>query len=568
METTKDTTSSEHARAASLNFIEEIIENDNASGKYAQRVLTRFPPEPNGFLHIGHAKSICLNFGLGQKYKGSSNLRFDDTNPTTEKVDYVDAIQRDIRWLGFEWAGEPKYASDYFAQMHAYAVQLIELGKAYVDFSTPAAIAEQKGTPTQAGVANEYRSTDVATNLAHFEKMRAGEYAEGTCTLRAKIDLASPNMIMRDPVIYRIKKAHHHRTGDTWCIYPMYDFAHCLSDSIENITHSICTLEFEPHRELYDWLLITLGTYRCQQIEFARLNLEYAVTSKRRLLRLVEGGHVTGWDDPRLYTIAGLRRKGFTAKAIRDLATTVGISKRESLTEKALLEYCLREDLNKVAQRLMVVHEPIKVVITNYEEAATEWLTAENNPEDPTAGTHQIPFTREIYIEADDFMEVPAKKYFRLAPNQKVRLKHAYIIHCDELIKDEAGNIQELRCTYLPNSRSGADTSGVSVKGTIHWVSVSHAKPVELRLYQELFALPSLADVPEDKDFLDFLNPNSLTVRTAFAEPAVSTAQAGDKFQFLRKGYYCADDDSTSEKPVFNLTVSLKDSWAKVVAKG
>ena len=552
---------------ASLNFIEEIIHRDFETDKYQQRVHTRFPPEPNGFLHIGHAKSICLNFGLGLKYNGKTNLRFDDTNPTTEKDDYVEAIKADIEWLGFEWNEEPLFASDYFPQMYAYAVELIKKGKAYVDFSTPEEIAEQKGTPTQAGTGNKYRNTDVETNLALFEAMRNGEYADGTCVLRAKIDLASPNMIMRDPVIYRIKKAHHHRTGDNWCIYPMYDFAHCLSDSIEGITHSICTLEFEPHRELYDWILIELGVYRPQQIEFARLNLEYAITSKRRLLKLVEGGHVNGWDDPRLYTISGLRRRGFTAQAIRDLATTVGISKRESLTEVALMEYCLREDLNKVANRIMVVHEPIKVVITNYEAGKVEYLKAENNPEDATAGVREIPFAREIYIEADDFMENPPKKYFRLFPGGKVRLKHAYIIECNEVIKDEAGNIVELHCTYIENSKSGEDTSGVAVKGTIHWVAVETAQPVTLRLYEQLFVLPSLADVAEDKDFLDYLNPNSLTVKTAYAEPAIKNGKAGDKYQFLRKGYYCVDPDTTEGEMIFNLTIGLKDSWAKIAKK-
>lgn len=552
---------------ASLNFIEEIIENDFTTNKYQQRVHTRFPPEPNGFLHIGHAKSICLNFGLGLKYNGKTNLRFDDTNPTTEKDDYVEAIKADIQWLGFDWNEDALFASDYFPQMYAYAVDLIKKGKAYVDFSTPEEIAIQKGTPTQAGTGNKYRDTDVATNLALFEAMRDGEYADGTCVLRAKIDLASPNMIMRDPVIYRIKKAHHHRTGDTWCIYPMYDFAHCLSDSIEGITHSICTLEFEPHRELYDWILIELGTYRPQQIEFARLNLEYAITSKRRLLKLVEGAHVTGWDDPRLYTISGLRRRGFTAQAIRDLATTVGISKRESLTEVALMEYCLREDLNKVANRIMVVHEPIKVLITNYDAAKVEYLKAENNPEDATAGVREIPFSREIFIDADDFMENPPKKYFRLFPGGKVRLKHAYIIECNEVIKDEAGNIVELHCTYIENSKSGEDTSGISVKGTIHWVAAPTAQPVTLRMYEQLFVLPSLADVAEDKDFLDYLNPNSLSIKTAYAEPAIKSAKAGDKFQFLRKGYYCVDPDTTENDLIFNLTIGLKDSWAKIAKK-
>jgi glutaminyl-tRNA synthetase len=552
---------------AVLNFIEEIIEQDLSTDKYQGRVHTRFPPEPNGFLHIGHAKSICLNFGLGQKYQGKTNLRFDDTNPTTEKDDYVTAIKHDIEWLGFKWNDIALFASDYFPKMHDYAVQLITLGKAYVDFSTTEEIAAQKGTPTQAGTGNKYRETDIATNLDLFARMRAGEFADGTCILRAKIDMASSNMIMRDPVIYRIKHAHHHRTGDTWCIYPMYDFAHCISDAIEGITHSICTLEFVPHRELYDWLLITLGTYRPQQIEFARLNLEYAVTSKRRLLRLVEGGHVTGWDDPRLYTISGLRRRGFTAQAIRDLATTVGISKRESLTEVALMEHCLREDLEKIAQRAMVVHQPLKVVIINYDEAQTEWLEAPNHEKNPDAGTRLMPFSREIFIEADDFSDNPPHKYNRLTPTQPTRLRNAYIISYEEAIKDADGNIIQLNCRYYPDSKSGSDTSGVKSKTAIHWVDAKNALPVELRLYEQLFALPSLNDVPEDKDFLDYLNPNSLTLHTAYAEPSLKNAKAGDKFQFMRKAFYCADPDSTPEKMVFNLTVGMKDSWAKINKK-
>jgi glutaminyl-tRNA synthetase len=548
---------------SSLNFIEEIIEQDFATDKYQGRVHTRFPPEPNGFLHIGHAKSICLNFGLGQKYKGKTNLRFDDTNPTTEKDDYVEAIKRDIEWLGFQWEAQPLFASDYFQQMYDFAVQLIAAGKAYVDFSTPDEIAAYKGTPTQAGRANQYRDTSIETNLDLFARMRAGEFADGHCILRAKIDMASPNMIMRDPVIYRIKHAHHHRTGDAWCIYPMYDFAHCLSDSIEGITHSICTLEFVPHRELYDWLLISLGTYRPQQIEFARLNLEYAVTSKRRLLRLVEGGHVNGWDDPRLYTISGLRRRGFTAKGIREFATVVGISKRESLSEAALMEFCVREDLNKIAYRAMVVHQPLKVVIINYPEGQTEQLTAPDNPENPESATHELPFSREIYIEAEDFAENPIKGYNRLTPTQHTRLRNAYIIRFESIEKDADGNILQVNCSYYPDTKSGSDTSGMKAKTAIHWVEVSHAVPVELRLYEQLFALPSLADVPEDKDFTDYMNPNSLTICRAYGEPFVAQAKAGDKYQFLRKGFYCSDPDSTPALPVFNLTISLKDNWKK-----
>lgn len=548
---------------SSLNFIEEIIEQDFATDKYQGRVHTRFPPEPNGFLHIGHAKSICLNFGLGQKYKGKTNLRFDDTNPTTEKDDYVEAIKKDIEWLGFQWEAQPLFASDYFQQMYDFAVQLIAAGKAYVDFSTPEEIAAYKGTPTQVGRANQYRDTSIATNLDLFARMRAGEFADGHCILRAKIDMASPNMIMRDPVIYRIKHAHHHRTGDAWCIYPMYDFAHCLSDSIEGITHSVCTLEFVPHRELYDWLLISLGIYRPQQIEFARLNLEYAVTSKRRLLRLVEGGHVNGWDDPRLYTISGLRRRGFTAKGIREFATVVGISKRESLSEAALMEFCVREDLNKIAYRAMVVHQPLKVVIINYPEGQTEQLTAPDNPENPESATHELPFSREIYIEAEDFAENPIKGYNRLTPTQHTRLRNAYIIRFESIEKDADGNILQVNCSYYPDTKSGSDTSGMKAKTAIHWVEVSHAVPVELRLYEQLFALPSLADVPEDKDFTDYMNPNSLAICRAYGEPFVAQAKAGDKYQFLRKGFYCSDPDSTPALPVFNLTVSLKDNWKK-----
>jgi glutaminyl-tRNA synthetase len=552
---------------SSLNFIEEIIEQDFATDKYQGRVHTRFPPEPNGFLHIGHAKSICLNFGLGQKYNGKTNLRFDDTNPTTEKDDYVEAIKKDIEWLGFQSEAQPLFTSDYFQQMYDFAVQLIADGKAYVDFSTPDEIAEYKGTPTQVGRANQYRDTSIDTNLDLFARMRAGEFPDGHCILRAKIDMASPNMIMRDPVIYRIKHAHHHRTGNNWCIYPMYDFAHCLSDSIEGITHSVCTLEFVPHRELYDWLLISLNTYRPQQIEFARLNLEYAVTSKRRLLRLVEDGHVNGWDDPRLYTISGLRRRGFTAKGIREFATVVGISKRESLSEVALMEFCVREDLNKIAYRAMVVHQPLKVVITNYPEGQTEQLTAPDNPENPETGTHELPFSREIYIEAEDFAENPIKGYNRLTPTQHTRLRNAYIIRCEEVIKDENGEIVQLNCSYYPETKSGSDNSGMKAKTAIHWVEAAHALPIELRMYEQLFALPSLADVPEDKDFTDYMNPNSLTICHAFGEPFLAKANAGDKYQFLRKGFYCNDPDSTPEKLVFNLTVSLKDNWKKINGK-
>lgn len=557
-------------KEANLNFIEEIILAHNQNGRFGGQVYTRFPPEPNGYLHIGHAKSICLNFGLGQKYAGKTNLRFDDTNPTAEKQDYVDSIQQDVAWLleGKKWANEPVYASDYFDQMYEFACELIRKGKAYVDFSTSDEIATQKGTPTQAGTPNKYRSTSPAENLEIFERMRKGEFGDGACVLRAKIDLASPNMLMRDPLIYRIKHAHHHRTGDKWCIYPMYDFAHCLSDSVEGITHSICTLEFEEHRPLYDWVLDELNLHHPQQIEFAKLNLTYVLLSKRRLGKLVSSGFVSGWDDPRMHTLAGMRRRGYTPAAIRDLATTVGVSKRESVIDIGLLEHCVRENLNKIAKRVMVVLDPIKVVITNYPEGQTELLTAENNPEDEHSGSRQVPFSREIYIEQDDFMEVAPKKYFRLAPNQYVRLKNAYIIKCEEVIKDENGKIVELRCTYAENSKSGSDTSGISVKGVIHWVSVPHALPVETRMYDRLLTVESLNDIPEDKDFMSYLNPESLKIQTAFAEPALAAAQVGEKFQFMRKGYFCTDPDSNSDKMVFNLTVSLKDSWAKEAKKG
>jgi glutaminyl-tRNA synthetase len=549
-----------------LNFIEEIIEKDLKNGKNQGRVHTRFPPEPNGYLHIGHAKSICLNFGLAKRYGGKTNLRFDDTNPTTEKTDYVDAIRRDVKWLGFEWAEPEFYASDNFDQLYQYALQLIRLGKAYVDHSTAEEMAEMKGTPTQAGKDSPYRNRSVEENLALFEQMRSGSLAEGSCVLRAKIDMASPNMLLRDPIMYRIKKAHHHRTGDKWCIYPMYDWAHGLCDSIEGITHSICTLEFEEHRPLYDWFLEALGVHHPQQIEFARLNLTYTVMSKRKLLKLVESGVVNGWDDPRLPTISGLRRKGYTPAAIRAFAERIGVSKRESMIDLDLLEFCVREDLNKVAPRYMAVLEPIKVVLTNYPEGQEEWLKAENNPEDEQMGERQMPFGRVLYIEQDDFMEVPPKKYHRLAPGQMVRLKHAYIIQCDGVIKDENGKILELRCSYLPNSKSGQDSSGIKVKGTIHWVAAHAAKTVEVRMYDRLMTVADPSEV-EDVEFTELINPKSLVVTEALVEPAMMDLAVGERVQFMRKGYFCVDPDSTAERKVFNLTVNLKDSWAKIAAK-
>ncbi len=547
----------------SLNFIEEIIENDLASGKY-NSIVTRFPPEPNGYLHMGHASSICLNFGLTKKYQGYTNLRFDDTNPTTEETEYVDNIKADIKWLGFDWKNE-YYASDYFEQLYQFAVTLINKGLAYVDDSSAEQIAIEKGTPTQPGVTNQFRERSIDENLTLFTEMRAGKFADGEKVLRAKIDLASTNMLMRDPILYRIKHAHHHRTGDAWCIYPMYDFAHGQSDSIENITHSICTLEFVPHRELYDWLIEKLEIYPSHQYEFARRNLNYTVMSKRKLLQLVNDKFVDGWDDPRMPTISGMRRRGYTADAIRDFCGRIGIAKRENLVDIGLLEFCVREHLNKIAQRRMVVFDPLKVTITNY-SGDGETVQSENNPEDENGGNRDIPFTNEIYIEREDFMEIPPKKYFRLAPGQMVRLKSAFIIQCDEVVKDNDGNILELKCTYLPNSKSGSDTSGAQVKSTIHWVSIKDAVPVEINLYDRLFKVENVSE--EDGDFKDYINENSLQIQaTAYAEKALTSATLADRYQFLRKGYFCLDKDSSTDKLIFNRTVTLKDSWAKERAK-
>lgn len=547
----------------SLNFIEEIIENDLNSGKYSS-IVTRFPPEPNGYLHIGHASSICLNFGLTKKYPGYTNLRFDDTNPTTEETEYVESIKEDIRWMGFEWKHE-LYASDYFQQLYDFAVLLIKKGLAYVDDSTSEAIAAMKGTPTEPGKDSPFRNRSVEENLDLFQRMKNGEFPDGSRTLRAKIDMAHINMLMRDPILYRIKHAHHHRTGDAWCIYPMYDFAHGQSDSIENITHSICTLEFVPHRELYDWLIAQLEIYPSHQYEFARRNINYTVTSKRKLLQLVNEGHVSGWDDPRMPTISGLRRRGFTPESIRDFCDRIGVAKRENMVDVGLLEFCVREHLNKVAQRRMVVFDPLKVVITNY-TAAEELLPTENNPEDPNGGTRMVPFSAEIYIEQDDFMENPPKKYFRLAPGQMVRLKSAYIIRCEEVVKDADGKLIELRCTYIPESKSGSDTSGINVKGTLHWVSAKHAVSAEVRLYDRLFRVEDPTD--EEGDFKEYLNPESLqVVSRVYAEPDLLNADLNSRYQFLRKGYFCLDKDSTTEHLVFNRTVTLKDAWAKEVKK-
>lgn len=548
----------------SLNFIEEIIEEDLKSGKHSS-ITTRFPPEPNGYLHIGHAKSICLNFGLAKKYGGQTNLRFDDTNPTTEETEYVESIKDDIRWLGFEWSNE-LYASNYFEQLYEFAVTLIKKGLAYVDDSTSEEIAQQKGTPTVPGTRNRFADRTVEENLQLFADMRAGKFADGSKVVRARIDMASPNMLLRDPIIYRIKHAHHHRTGDNWCIYPMYDFAHGQSDAIEKITHSICTLEFIPHRDLYNWCIENLGIYPSRQYEFARLNLTYTIMSKRKLLQLVNEGHVNGWDDPRMSTISGMRRRGYTASAIREFCDRIGVAKRENLIDFSLLEFCVREDLNKIALRRMVVFDPLKVVITNYPEGE-EMLPSENNPEDPAAGHREIPFSRELYIEREDFMETPAKKYFRLAPGMMVRLKSAYIIKCEELVKDAEGNITEVRCTYIPESKSGADTSGINVKGTLHWVSVAHAVTAEVRLYDRLFKVEDVANA--EGDFKDHINEASLTVLpNAYAEPALLNDTADDRYQFIRKGYFSLDKDSTPGKLVFNRTVTLKDGWAKEVKKG
>jgi glutaminyl-tRNA synthetase len=553
-------TDTTHAGASeSLNFLEEIIEADLASGKHST-VLTRFPPEPNGYLHVGHATTICLNFGLGIKYGGATNLRFDDTNPVTEDTEYVDSIIEDVRWLGFEPA-QILYASDYFEQLYEWAKQLIIKGKAYVDFSSSEEMAHQKGTPTQPGTNSPYRDTLPADNLALFERMRAGEFPDGHCTLRAKIDMAAPNMIMRDPLLYRIKHAHHHRTGDAWCIYPMYDWAHGQSDSLERITHSICTLEFAPHRELYDWCIEQLGIFPSKQYEFARRNVSYAITSKRKLKQLVEDGHVRSWDDPRMPTIAGFRRRGYTPASVRKFCKSIGVGKREMVADMSLLEFCVREDLNKIALRRFAVLRPLRVVLTNLPADQTIALDTENNPEDPNAGTRSLTFGRELWIEQDDFMENPVPGYNRLAPGGIVRLKSAFIIRCDEVVKNAAGDVEALHCTYIAESRSGQDTSGLKPKGVIHWLSVADAQPAEVRLYDRLFQVENPA---AENDFIRTLNPHSLEViHHAMVEPALAGTPTGASFQFTRLGYFTPDPDSTPERPVFNRTVTLKDSWAK-----
>ena len=549
------------------NFIKEIINKNLETGKF-KKVHTRFPPEPNGYLHIGHAKSICLNFGLAKEYNGLCNLRFDDTNPTKESTEYVDSIIEDIKWLGFDWEDRLYYASDYFDQLYEFAIKLIQKGKAYVDSSTPGEIKDNRGIPTEAGKESPFRNRSIEENLDLFNRMKNGEFEEGSHVLRAKIDMSSPNMWMRDPILYRIRKVAHHRTGDKWCIYPMYDWAHGQSDSIEGITYSICTLEFEIHRPLYDWCLDQLEIHHPQQIEFARLNLSYTVMSKRKLLQLVQEKHVTGWDDPRMPTISGLRRRGFTPESIRVFSERVGVAKRDNMIDVALLEHSLREDLNKRAQRVMAVLKPLKIKITNYPDGKVEELEAVNNPEDESMGKRSVPFSKEIFIEQDDFMEDPPKKFFRLSPGNEVRLRYAYIIKCEEVVKDEKGNITELRCTYDPETKSGSAQSGRKVKGTIHWVSAQHAVEAEIRLYDRLFTVED-PEADEEKTFIDHLNPDSLQIiNGAKLEPFLKEADKGDKFQFERLGYFCTDSkDFSKENLVFNRTVTLRDSWAKIEKK-
>ena len=553
----------------SRNFIEEIIERDLKEGRH-ESVLTRFPPEPNGYLHIGHAKSITLNFGLAETFGGETNLRFDDTNPVTETVEYVENIKQDVRWLGYEWARE-KYASDYFDQLFEFAIRLIRDGRAYVDDSTSEEIAAMKGTPTRPGTDSPYRSRTPEENEDLFRRMREGDFPEGSRILRAKIDMSSPNMLMRDPVIYRIKHAPHHRTGDKWCIYPTYDMAHGQSDAIEEITHSICTLEFMPHRELYDWFIEKLNLYPSRQYEFARLNMSYTIMSKRRLLRLVEENVVDGWDDPRMPTLSGLRRRGFTPEAIRDFCARIGVAKRDNVIDVSLLEFCAREHLNKISLRRMVVFDPVKLVITNWPEGKVEELESENNPEDESAGTRKIPFGGELYIEREDFMEDAPKKYFRLGPGRSVRLKSAFIITCDDFVKDENGRLTEIHCRYHPESKSGSDTSGIKAKGTLHWVSIPHAHKIEVREYDRLFTVENPAEeaAKNGGDFTDYINAESLNVvPAACAEPAIAGDEPGNYYQFMRKGYYYPDKTSTSERQVYNRTVTLRDDWARKSKQG
>ena len=546
-----------------LNFLEEIIENDIKNGE--SRVQTRFPPEPNGYLHIGHAKAVCLNFGLAQKYNGRCNLRFDDTNPVKEDVEFVDSIKEDIQWLGFKWDGE-YYASDYFPQLYDWAVELIKKGKAYVDDQSQEEIRITRGTVTSPGQNSPWRDRTIEENLDLFARMKAGEFGDGEKVLRAKIDMAHSNMLMRDPVMYRILHSGHHRTGNQWCIYPMYDYAHGESDSIEKITHSICTLEFDVHRPLYDWFIDQLQIFPSHQYEFARLNLTYTVMSKRKLLKLVEGRYVNGWDDPRMPTLTGLRRRGYTAESIKMFAEKVGVAKRDNIIDLGLLEWCVREDLNKKAQRRMAVLNPLKVVITNYMGEQREALKAINNPEDESAGERSIPLTREIYIERDDFMEDPPKKFFRLAPGKEVRLRYGYLIKCEEVIRGEDGEIKELHCTYDPLSKNGSSSDGRKVKGVIHWVSAQFAAKATVNMFDRLFSVPDPDNAPEGQTFIDNMNPDSLKTITAYIEPELESAQVGDHYQFERLGYFITDKESTSSNMVFNRTVTLKDSWAKIAA--
>ncbi len=554
---------------APVNFINEIIDEDNRTGKHGGNVVTRFPPEPNGYLHIGHAKAICLNYGIKQQYNGVFHLRFDDTNPTKEDTEYVESIEQDVRWLGADWGTHKYFASDYFEQMYQYAVQLIKLGKAYVCDLTEDQFAEYKGTLTQPGKGSPNRNRSVEENLDLFTRMRNGEFPDGKYVLRAKIDMASPNMHMRDPAIYRIRHASHHRSGDKWCIYPLYDFAHCLEDSIEGITHSICTLEFEIHRPLYDWFLETLGTpCHPQQIEFARLNLTYTVMSKRKLLELVKEHRVAGWDDPRMPTISALRRRGVPPEAIRAFCETIGVTKTNSLTDIALLEYCIRENLNKTSPRFMAVMDPVRLVIDNYPQGQTEEMEAVNNPEDPSAGSRTVPFSGELYIERADFMEVPVKQFHRLAPGKEVRLRYAYFVTCTSVEKDAAGNITVIHCTYDPATKGGNAPDGRKVKGTIHWVSAAQAKKAEVRMYDRLFTIEDVGSIPEGEDYRNYLNPDSLKTVEAWIEPALASVEPTARVQFERTGYFCADGkDFSPEHPVFNLTVQLKDSWQKIAKK-
>ena len=562
-----ETASSTPENSVGLDFLHVRINQDNASGRFGRKVHTRFPPEPNGYLHIGHAKSICINFGLAQEYGGLCNLRFDDTNPVKEDTEYVDSIREDVHWLGGEWDDREYYASNYFDQLYAFAEQLIRDGKAYVDSQSAEEIRASRGTLTQPGTESPYRNRSIEENLDLFHRMRGGEFADGEHVLRAKIDMASPNVVMRDPTLYRIRHVEHHRTGDKWCVYPMYDFTHCLSDSLEGITHSICTLEFVNNRELYDWVLDALNVYHPQQIEFARLGLTYTVLSKRKLIQLVKGGFVRGWDDPRMPTICGMRRRGYTPEAIRDFCSRIGVARAENLVQYSLLEFCVREHLNAIAPRTMAVLDPIKVVIENYPEGQVEWFDMPFSQDGSVEGSRKVPFSRELYIERDDFREDPPKKFHRLFPGSEVRLRYAYYVTCKDVIKDTDGNIVELRCTYDPESKGGATPDGRKIKGTIHWVSVPHAVSAEVRLYEHLFTSPTPGNTPEGVEFTDLLNPDSMRVVTAQVEPALAEFPAGSRVQFERLGYFCVDPDSKPGAPVFNRTVTLKDSWAKIEGK-